>query len=420
MDGPSESLLDTADREPWEHLDRLRAAGDAVWDEGLSAWATASYEACKFAQRNDETLWRVETSGAGLAATPGETYYGMTYDEWVTFSGGPRHLAYLTGDDHARVHRWWMRVLSPSVIETWRAERIRPVLDRLVDRLDGRRTVELDAELVAPMSVQVLAATLGLPWEDEEWLGRWREIGVAIRDFKDSTPDRALELLPGARRAAEELFELLTPFVRARRAGTGDDFISLLWRDGPSLFPDWGERDVLTLARAAVEGGTDTTRHGTMNALYLMLGDPALADQLRAGGEAAVARFVEESLRLFPPFVFRPRIATRDATLGGVAVKQGERILELAAAANRDPERYSCPHAVDLDRPSPRDHFAFHYGPRACVGQALARAELQETISIVLERLPGIEIDPTAPAPEYRGFVARSYRPLHARLAPAD
>ena len=72
----------------------------------------------------------------------------------------------------------------------------------------------------------------------------------------------------------------------------------------------------------------------------------------------------------------------------------------------------------DLARTAPRDHLAFNFGPRNCVGQALARAEMQEVLSVVLNRIPDIRLEPSAQAPSLIGFTNRSYRPLNVVFTP--
>jgi cytochrome P450 len=129
-------------------------------------------------------------------------------------------------------------------------------------------------------------------------------------------------------------------------------------------------------------------------------------------------RALEEMLRLYGAIHFRPRIANQDIEIAGCPVGKDETILNVNLAANRDPARYERPHEVVLDRPVPRDHFAFHHGPRICVGMALARVELQEAVRIFLERLPDARLDTAAEAPVFRGFLMRSFRPLHAVFTP--
>ena len=77
------------------------------------------------------------------------------------------------------------------------------------------------------------------------------------------------------------------------------------------------------------------------------------------------------------------------------------------------------PYDVDLDRKSPRDHTAFFMGPRSCGGMWLARGELAEMYTGIVERLHDLRLDPDAEPPTMHGYVVRGYRPLHALFTPA-
>jgi cytochrome P450 len=164
--------------------------------------------------------------------------------------------------------------------------------------------------------------------------------------------------------------------------------------------------------------GTDTTTHAVANAFYLLLTVPGLQEELRSGGKDVVASFSEEVLRLYGSVHFRFRIANVDTELAGVPIAEGDFLYALVIGANRDPVRYPDPWEVELHRRSPRDHLAFSFGPRTCAGAQLARAEIQEIVTAVLERLPNLRVDPDAEPPQFRGFLLRSFRPLHALFDP--
>jgi cytochrome P450 len=229
---------------------------------------------------------------------------------------------------------------------------------------------------------------------------------------------------PGAdRRAVEEGFaavdeasELVRPFVEARRGGEGEDFISLVWRSAEELFgPNFNTTDVVGTINVAFAGGSQTTAASTAGGIYLLLTNPELEGHLRAGGDTAVAKFVEELLRLYGPTPYRRRQALQDTELGGVHIKEGDVVIGLAHAANRDPRRYECPLDVQLDRPSPRNHYSFGIpGPRSCPGQGLARTQLTTIFSVLLERMHDIRPNSEMPPPRYTDFFLRKWRPLHA------
>ena len=133
-----------------------------------------------------------------------------------------------------------------------------------------------------------------------------------------------------------------------------------------------------------------------------------------------LANFIEESLRLYGPVLFRPRVALEDVQVGDVTVRKGETALVLLASSGRDPAHYACPHMVDIARPAPRDHMSFYFGPHTCPGGALARAELQEATRILLDRLPDVRFDPEAEKPVFEGLLVRRWQPLNVVFTPGE
>jgi cytochrome P450 len=170
------------------------------------------------------------------------------------------------------------------------------------------------------------------------------------------------------------------------------------------------------------EGGAGSTPPSTSNGIYTMLANPELEGELRAGGtdgETAIKNLIEESLRLWGPVYHRPRVARRDTELNGQAIKKGDVALTLTVAGSRDESHYACPHAVDLHRKAPRDHFAFYKGPRTCAGQGLARLELEEAMMAILSRLDDVRLDPDREPPRLTGLFMRRWEPLHVVFTPA-
>ena len=109
----------------------------------------------------------------------------------------------------------------------------------------------------------------------------------------------------------------------------------------------------------------------------------------------------------------RVRQALEDVELGGEQIRKGDRVHPINAAANRDPSRYPEPDSFRLDRKGWASHLTFNVGPRQCVGAALARLEITETMNVMLDRWPGFRLDPEKPSPAFAGFVSRSYVPLY-------
>jgi cytochrome P450 len=398
------SLVETANGDPYGFYDRAREAGDVTWDNSVNAWLVTSHPVVRHLMRQDKKLVR----------HPAGDSTDITYR---TILGGERSRLLMNDDGQSRHHRWFVHRFTYTLVDEWRDTLLRPIIDRLLDDVVPSGRIEFLTDFSDRFSVRVIAAVMGLPWEDDDWIAHCKTLLDAKQRYVDVAalgPDE--ETTRVALAAVEEMNELLLPFVMSarERAPREDDILALLWTEGPGIMPDWGLEDMQAWIATTFFAGTDTTTHAIENALYLLMTVPGLQDELRRGGFETIERFSEEVLRLYPSVHFVRRRANQDFELGGRLIKKNDSILTLDAAANRDPSRFTCPHQVDLTRDAWREHLAFSIGPRSCAGAALARAEVQESAARVLERLPNLRLDPDAEEPQLRGFLLRSYRPLHA------
>jgi cytochrome P450 len=389
--------------------------GAVHWDDDADGWLVTSYSACRAIARDDGRRWQkvfrpslserdlIEIWGAGSTS-------GITYAPGGATANSP---------EHGRLHRWWMRALSPEAIEPHRAVTIRPIVDRALDRLDGRTRADLDIELAQWIPIRVIAAVMGLPL-DADFLEECRRLVLAATSVRGmATGDRGV--VPDESIAAStQLRELLLPFVRSRRDGAGTDFISDLWRHAPLIFePGWDELTIVSNVRIMFQAGTRTTAHGMANLLYILLTRPDVRAEVAARSPQPVAALVEESLRVYSPVYATLRRATVDLVLEGAPIRRGDVALLLNQDAGTDATAHASPGRLLLDRPHGNRHMAFHLGARACTGQFLARVEMQELAAAVTARLPGMRLDPAAEVlpRQQRIGLHWAWRPLPAMLA---
>jgi len=345
---------------------------------------------------------------------------GMKDEEWTSFIsfGSDRTIHHLTGEEHAFRRRWITKTFSNEALARWRESIMIPTLHSELDAFVNRGRAELVTEFADPVTPRMFHRMLGLP-VDPDFVTRSNELASERFLLKqrqtecDSRPNR--ELVDRAWAATEEIKKLIEPHVLARQDGTGDDFISMVWRDADDLFgAGWGLEHVLGEILIIWGAGAGTTLFGMVNQLYLLMKQPDLQDQLRSGGGNAIKAFVEESLRLYGPIVQRPRWALRDVELGGQTIKKGDQVVAIMVAAGRDGQQHACPMQVDLERKGLRTHFSFWQGQHACPGAGVARAMLEVTIEAVLERMYNLRLDPDAAPPRFRYEVTRRWEPLYA------
>jgi cytochrome P450 len=394
------SIKNVENIEPWEYYDSLRKNGPLLWDEAMNAWAVINFEECAYVEMNEDKF-----------RNPYQTVPPIV----VEIKGGGRNITLLSGDEHMRMRRFFIKLMTPSLIESYRSNQVLPIIQMLIQRVldKGTGTADLTSELGDQIPPRVIAALLGMAWEDDALIQRILHLHEEIMQVIGSG-FATEEMRQKGLRVSREINDMLLPYIRDRRANPQNDFISRVWTEAPLEFgSDLTEEDVVAICRELFLGGADTTVHGIANVLYLVLTNNEIRKAVDADRKGALAVAVEESMRLYGSVMYRFRVANADCVLGGVEVKKDQRLILLHSAANRDPAKYACPHMADLARRPVADHLAFNKGPRSCLGMGLARVEMRETVAAVLDSFPNIRLEPSAQAPQFLSLFMRSWRPLN-------
>lgn len=412
------SLISIDGIAPWDFYERVRELGEVVWDHELNAWLVSSHRLVREIGR-DGDLWAKEKHYIGSSL--------LSEEEWrVRFigSGSSRTLmATPTGSDHNRQHRWWMQTFSGRLVRHLGDELVRPIAQEEIDRFADQGRAELYEDFAVRIAPRVIAAAMGLPWRDEDWIARLvellrrRDVLLSLRYESQRSDSVDAQVVESGIAAVQELSAMIRPHVEERQSAEGEDYISLVWRDARTLFgPEYGVIDVIGTIISALTGGAKTVAAATANLLYLLMTEPGLESRVRNGGPNALNNLIEESLRLFGPSQVSTQVAKRDTTLAGVSIKKGDLVLGLRHAANRDPNHHEKPGELDLNRRAPRDHTSFGTaGTRVCPGQGLARTDLATIFSVLLSRLKDLRLDPHGPPPRFSGgLTTRQWTPLHA------
>ena len=332
-----------------------------------------------------------------------DTFSSSIYDQIM----GPvmgRTLLELDGAEH-RASR---ALVSPSfrtaLLERWRSELVEVVVHELIDRFAPRGRAELAREFTFAFPVQVIARIMGLPQEDYLRFQRLSiELLNVVYDWDRGTA------------ASASLKAYLAEILADRRRNPQDDLISTLAEseiDGARLTDD----EIFAFLLLILPAGVETTYRASGNLLVALLTEPPLLDALRADRDLLRGAF-EEALRWEPPITTVVRRAVRDCELGGVAIPAGTNVSVSVSAANRDPTRYPDPDRFDPTRRNIA-HLTFGGGPHLCLGMHLARMEGTVAIDALLDRLPDLRLDPSAPAPNVVGVAFRSPASLPVEFTP--
>lgn len=393
------SIVDFTDKDIFPFLEQLRSQGSPVWDEKAQAWLVLDYDQCVEAEATEEVF--------------GNAY--MNADPILErLKGGKANITFSQGREHTRLRKFHLALLAAPPVEAYRVKHVQPIIEFVLDRIVDKGRADLQGDFAAQVVPRVMLSLMGMPWQDDQVVARILELNDHIIRFIGNNY-RGDELRDKALAASRELNDMLLPYIRERRENPKDDFISRVWQEAPVEYgDDLTEDDAVAICRELYFGASDTTIHGTSNALYLLLTDDEARKAVEQDRQKALKNLVEEGLRLYNVVQLRHRIAKKDTEFGGRQIKKGDMVLMVHAAANRDPGHYECPAQLDLNRKMPADHMAFGRGPRSCVGAQLARVEMREMLGAVLDRLPSVRLDPEAEMPVFRGAYMRSFQPLNA------
>ena len=277
-------------------------------------------------------------------------------------------------------------------------EELTPLAHELMDGIVQKGEADLIDEFTNRLPFWAISRKLGLP---EGFEDRQREWALAILS-EPSNPE-------GARRAADELSEVIAPVVSARRKDPGSDVISQLVT-GEFQGTRLSDEEVHSHVRLLFAVGATTTSDALSNLLWTLLHRPALLDRISKEPEIRPA-VVRELLRWEPPVPLLPRMALREGTIGGVHIPASSMILAGIASANRDPERFDRPDEFDVDRPDV-DVLTFGFGVKFCPGTHMAKQQLLAALDVILERLPGLRLAPDDAAAAPSGCNLRSVSSL--------
>ncbi len=415
---PVGRAVTTADLETDPHplLARLRQAEPVSWLPALNGWLVT---------RRDLVLQVLRDSEAFTVDDPRFTTARVV---------GPSMLS-LDGAGHDRHRRPFARPFSQAGVRAGLAAFVTAEADRLVAAMRPAGAGDLRQGLAAPLAAATMARALGLAAIDPAAILSWYDAIVrAVSDLAGDPPPGAPggradgRLTAGSQAAGAAAFGQLSGSLQAVISA------STAGRSGPAAGPDpadpassllahvasaddqdgaLSQREVISNAAVLMFGGIETAEGMITNAGWHLLRHPAQLDLVR-GDPGLLANAVEESLRLEPAAALVDRYATRDITLGGAAVRQGDLVSVSLAAAGRDPAVFGDPDRFDARRENASQHLAFARGPHFCLGVHLARLEARAALDAALRLLPGLRPDPEWPAAP-RGLVFRKPPSLHAR-----
>jgi cytochrome P450 len=381
---------------PYPQLAELRAQGKPVWHEELGVFLAAKYKDANQVLR-DRKLGRIFNPKGPSS-------------EWDTFNW--LHADSILDSEppkHTRLRSLVMKAFNPKTIAALEPT-IKTITEALLleaqAKLESDGEFDLIADFAEPLPVRVIAHLLGFPASEEHLLRPWSQAIVKMYEVLPSDQEKR-----EAQRASVEFASYVENLMLERQASPGTDLISELAaveQDGEKL----NAQELIATCVLLLNAGHEASVNGFGNGMVATLRNESELYKLKASPTGLAATAVDEFLRFDSPLHLFERTATEDTEIGGVAIKQGQKIAALLGSANHDEEIFEKPAELDLTR-SPNPHIGFGAGIHFCIGAPLARLEMTTALPMLIQAFPNLELnrDPVLRPT----FVLRGYEQVWVR-----
>lgn len=283
--------------------------------------------------------------------------------------------------EHTKVRSIVNKGFTPRMINALR-ERLEERTERIIDEVLAKGEGDFVVDVAAELPLEAIAELMGVPFEDRHKLFDWSNRMVGSEDPEYGvSQDEATE-------AGAELYAYAAELGAEKRECPVDDIVSRLVTaevDGESLSETEFELFFLLLAVA----GNETTRNAISHGMLAFFENPDQWELFKQ--ERPLETAADEIIRYATPVMHFQRTATEDTELGGQAIRKGDRVAISYSTANRDPDVFEEPDRFDITR-DPNPHIAFGGGgPHFCLGNHLAKLEVQIMFDRLAERIPNIQ-----------------------------
>lgn len=375
-----------ADGAPWAVFDELRAEDPVHWNveeaPNHGFWSVMAYRDIVEVLRDTDTY----SSEIGAVSLEELDERQMEIRRSMLETDGERHRA---------LRKLLQPEFTPRALADYETF-LRGLTATTLDNALPQGEFDFVAEVAADFPIRVLAQMLDVPEADIPQLIKWgnRMVGNTDPEHADvlanSEESDQYKDLPFRSPAALEVFNYGFELAAKRKGGNGTDLVSKLVNQVPSDGIPLDDRDFRNFFLLLVIAGNETTRHTITHTMRNLMDNPQAVALLREN-PGLIPWAVEEFLRYASPIYHFRRTARRDAVLGGKNIKAGDKVVVWFGSGNRDSTMFDDPYEFDVTR-NPNEHMTFgRGGPHMCLGNSLARIEIQIMFEDLLSRPYDIE-----------------------------
>ena len=369
---------------PYPTYQWLRDESPAHWDPGRGFWTLSRFE----------DVWSAVHDPLRLSSAQGIVIGQSDIGASNLMEAMPMMIM-MDPPRHDELRRLVSRAFTPRAIAQME-NAVRCTTRQLLEDLPEGRA-DLLPTFAGPLPVTVIAEMLGVPVDDRENFREWSDMLVRINPDEPESVDRALH-------GSAELFGYLPPLIQARRRKPKDDLLSAMVaaeHQGRRMT----DEEIAGTAFLLLTAGNETTTNLIAN-MAMIVGTDADLRRTLIDDPSLIPAAAEEVLRLESPVQGLARTATEDVAFGDATIEEGQQVLLLFAAANRDEREFPHADSLLLDRRSDRA-LAFGHGIHFCLGATLARLEVCVAFEELLQHLPDFAVGEGArrvPSALVRGF----------------
>jgi len=306
-------------------------------------------------------------------------------------------MLFANGDVHKKRRSPMARTFAYKLMDGMRP-RVREIASEVVEAHRGKGPVNFLDDFSRAIPARIIAEIIGAPPEDWPKFSKW--VADAARGIGFFQNDELPEIDAGV----ASLDDYVKSLIEDRRENPREDFLTS-YAQATAAAGELTEEEIRMQMAGVILAGSDTTRTGTAAILSQLLQHPDQWALVCEDPDAWKKQAVEEGLRFDPPVGSVPRFTLRELEIEGVVIPEGRVVSMSVLSGLRDPDVYPNPDAFDIRRTGlPKWNIAFGGGAHRCLGEALARAEMEESIATIARLAPNTKM--IGAPPKIRGTAA--------------
>jgi cytochrome P450 len=313
---------------------------------------------------------------------------------------------------HTRLRRIVSRGFTPGMLRKAEASVEEAAAD-IVDGIRSKGRCDFVSDIAAALPLKIICDMMGIPTSEYRYVFDRTNIILGAAD-PEYVADLA-QAVPAMLQAGRELADLMEGLVRIRREKPTDDLTSALVQaevEGERL----SEQEIASFFILLVVAGNETTRNAISHGAKALSDNPEQRRIWAEDFDGVAPAAVEEIVRWATPVIHFRRTATRDTSIRGQKIREGEKVVLWYNSANRDEAVFKDPYRFDVRR-APNEHVGFGGpGPHFCLGAHLARREINVMFRHLFRRLPDLEI--TGEPEPLRSFFINGIKHLNCEFTP--